>query len=112
MEITVKAGKGRGKSKPRKVAIAGAMTIYGAAGARDTLLDALEGAAEIQVDLSEVIEMDTAGAQLLVLLKREAGAAGKRVVLAGQSPAVMEVFDCYRLAAFFGAAGHDREGQR
>jgi anti-sigma B factor antagonist len=112
MEIMVKAGKGRGKRKSRNVAIGGAMTIYGAAAAKQPLLDALDGAAELQVDLSEVVEMDTAGAQLLVLLKREADSADKRVVLSGHSPAVLEVFDCYRLAAFFGAAVAVRKEKR
>jgi anti-anti-sigma factor len=111
MEIMVKAGKGRGKRKSRDVAISGAMTIYGAAAAKDTLLDALDGAGQLHVDLSQVAEMDTAGAQLLVLLAREAASAGKRVVLSGHSPAVLEVFDCYRLAALFGDAVI-REGKR
>jgi anti-anti-sigma factor len=112
MDITIKAGKGRGKRKARKVAISGAMTIYGAAAVKDKLLDALDGASELEIDLSEVVEMDTAGAQLLVLLKREADSADKRVVLSGHSPAVLEVFDCYRLAAFFGAAVAVRKEKR
>lgn len=111
MELTVKPGKGGGKRKVRKLAISGAMTIYGAAAAKDKLLDALDGAAELHVDLSEVAEMDTAGAQLLALLKREGACAGKRVVLSAHSPAVLEVFDCYRLAAFFGDAVAIREGK-
>jgi anti-anti-sigma factor len=111
MEITVK-NQGRGKRKSRNVAISGAMTIYGAAAAKDTLLDALDGAAGLQVDLSRVIEMDTAGIQLLVLLKREADSAGKRMELSGYSPALVEVFDCYRLAAFFEDVVDNREGKR
>ena len=111
MEITIKS-RGRSKRKSRKVTIGGAMTIYGAATAKDTLLDALDGAADMEIDLSEVVEMDTAGAQLLVLLKREAASAGKRMVLSGHSSAVLEVFDCYRLAAFFGDAVVTRGGKR
>ena len=112
MEITVKPGKRRGKHTARNVAIAGAMTIYAAAAAKDTLLDALNGATEIEVDLSGVAEMDTAGVQLLALLKREAASTGKRVALSGHSPAVLEVFDCYRLAAYFGDAVLTDEGKR
>jgi anti-anti-sigma factor len=108
MEITVMPGK----HKARKVAISGAMTIYGAAAARDTLLDALDGAAELEVDLSGVAEMDTAGVQLLALLKREAASSGKRVALTGHSPAVREVLDCYRLAAYFGDAVAISEGKQ
>ena len=109
MEITVKPGKHGGE---HKVAIAGAMTIYDAAAAKDTLLDALKGATQIEVDLSGVDEMDTAGAQLLVLLKREAASTGKGVALCGHSPAVLEVFDCYRLAAHFGEAMLTGEGKQ
>jgi anti-sigma B factor antagonist len=112
MEITVKPGKRRGKHKVRKVAISGAMTIYAAAAAKDTLLDALNGAGELEVDLSGVTEMDTAGVQLLALLKREAASSGKRVALCGHSPAVLEVLDCYRLAAYFGDAVAIHEGKR
>lgn len=111
MDITAKPAKGRGKRKSRKVAISDAFTIYGAAAAKDKLLDALNGVAELEIDLSGVVEMDTAGAQLLVLLKRETESAGKRVVLSGHSPAVLEAFDCYRLAAFFGDAVVIREGK-
>jgi anti-anti-sigma factor len=112
MEITVEPGKRRGKHKARKAAISGAMTIYGAAAAKDTLLDALDGAAELEVDLSGVAEMDTAGVQLLALLTREAASSGKRLVLRGHSPAVMEVLDCYRLAAHLGDATATIEGKR
>jgi anti-anti-sigma factor len=108
MEITVKPGKGRGK---RKVAIGGEMTIYAAAAAKDRLLEALDGADELEIDLSEVVEIDTAGVQLLVLLRREALLARKRVSLSGHSPAVLEVLDRYRLAAFFGDTAVTREGK-
>jgi anti-anti-sigma regulatory factor len=102
MEITVMPGKGRGKRKSRKMAINGAMTIYSVAAAKYQLLDGLDGVAELEIDLSEVIEMDTAGAQLLVLLKQQSVSAGKRLVLSRHSAAVLEAFDCYQLAAFFG----------
>ncbi len=108
MQITVNPGK----HKARKVAISGAMTIYAAAAAKDALLDALNDAVDLEVDLSGVDEMDTAGAQLLVLLKREATSAGKRVALSGHGPAVLEVFDCYRLAAYFGDSVLIGEGKR
>jgi anti-anti-sigma regulatory factor len=86
----------------KKVAIEGALTIYEAASAKAMLLVALEGAAGIEVDLTDVSELDTAGAQLLALVKREADAAGKRFALGGQSAAVREVFGCYGLDDHFG----------
>ena len=65
----------------------GAMTIYEAAALKDRLLGALQAAGGIELDLSQVAEIDTAGVQLLVLLKREALAAGKSfsVVAHGQA---------------------------
>ena len=44
-----------------------------------------------------------------MLLKREAASAGKRVVLSGRSPEVLEVFDRYRIAGFFEDAVAIRE---
>ena len=109
MEITVKPETGDGNT--HKLAIGGAMTIYGAAEAMGPLLEALQGCHELEIDLAEVAEMDTAGAQLLVLLRREALSAGKRLTLSGHSPAVLEVFDCYGLASFFGDDEANPEGK-
>jgi len=97
MEITIGPDEGC-EMDPRQVTIRGAMTIYDAAAAKDTLLEVLGGAVDLEIDLSEVDEMDTAGLQLLVLLKREAASTGKRVTFSGHSPAVLEVFDCYRIS--------------
>jgi anti-sigma B factor antagonist len=95
----------------KKIAIEGALTIYEASTAMTTLLAALEGATGLEVDLSNVSELDTAGAQLLMLVKREAEAAGKDFALSGESPAVREVFDCYGLHAHF-APVRPQEGTR
>jgi anti-anti-sigma factor len=112
MEITFKPSRGRGERKTRSVAIAGPMTIYAAAAAKDRLLDALDGVAEVEVDLSGVSEMDTAGAQLLVLLKREAMSAGKCLRLSGQGAPVMDVIEGYRLADYFADAVAVNGGKR
>ncbi|OFZ67704.1 MAG: hypothetical protein A2V79_01865 [Betaproteobacteria bacterium RBG_16_56_24] len=102
MSITVKVGKGRGKRKHCNVSIAGTMTIYDAVADRRKLLDALDGAAEIEIDLSEVTEMDTAGVQLLAMIKREAIKAGKALHLVAHSQASLDVLDRYNLGGFFG----------
>lgn len=85
-----------------RVKLADALTIYNATAMKQVLLDPLGQASELELDLSQVEEMDSAGLQLLVLLKREAGAAGKRVNLSGHSAAVIRVFDLYNMAAYFG----------
>jgi anti-anti-sigma factor len=81
---------------------AGEMTIYSAAELKPALLQALSQSEEIEIDLAEISEMDTSGVQLLMLMKREAAAAGKALKLAGHSPAVLEVFELLGLGNWFG----------
>lgn len=80
----------------------GEMTIYHTADLKPALLDALAQNQEIELDLSSVSELDTSGVQLLMLVKREAAAAGKALKLTGHSPAVLEVFELLGLGGWFG----------
>ena len=97
MAITIDAGaKGRCKA-----VIEGNMTIYEAAADKPVLLGALAKAKELAVDLSSLREMDTAGLQLLILLKRESLRAGKVMRLVGDSPASRNVLDMYNMTAYF-----------
>ncbi len=82
--------------------VAGEMTIYHAAEMKGELLPCLERGAEVEIDLSEVSEMDTAGFQLLLLIKREAANAGKLLRLVAHSPATLEVLDMFNMASHFG----------
>ncbi|OGS91858.1 MAG: anti-sigma B factor antagonist [Gallionellales bacterium GWA2_60_18] len=82
--------------------VAGEMTIYHAAEMKGELLPCLERGTEVEIDLSEVSEMDTAGFQLLLLVKREAANAGKSLRLVAHSPATLEVLDLFNMAAYFG----------
>jgi anti-sigma B factor antagonist len=102
--ISIEPGKGRGKRGRTRVRMDGAITIYDAAAGKQTLLEALADSRELEIDVSGVTEMDSAGLQLLVMVKREATVHGKRANLVGHSTAVLEVLDCYGLAAFFGDA--------
>jgi len=98
MTISVEAGPaGR-----RKVVVQGSMTIYDATADKQTLLQALDDATELEVDLSSVAEMDTAGLQILILVKRESLATGKPLRLTGHSEASLDVLDRYNLAGYFG----------
>ncbi len=78
------------------------MTIYQALVLKDELLKGLDGNKELEVSLAEVGEMDTAGFQLMCLLKREGNAAGKEVRFVGHSQAVLEVLDTFNMGAYFG----------
>ena len=66
------------------------------------LLEALQKHQHVEIDLSEVAEMDTAGMQLLILLKRTANRTGKSVALVTHSPASLDVIDRYNLGSYFG----------
>lgn len=84
------------------VSLAGELTIYQAAAAKDRLLAALAEAREVEMDLAGLAEIDTAGLQLLLLAKREATAAGRSLALTGHSRPVVEILELYGLAAWFG----------
>jgi anti-sigma B factor antagonist len=97
MTITIDVGvEGRCKA-----VIEGNMTIYEAAADKPVLLDALAKAKEMEVDLSSLHEMDTAGLQLLILLKRESLRTGTVMRLVGHSPASLDVLGRYNMAAYF-----------
>ena len=78
------------------------MTIYNAIELKQKLLDALLQAEALEIDLSQVREIDTAGIQLLMMAKRESQSRGRTLAIVAHSPAVREALDFYNLAAFFG----------
>jgi len=88
-------------SAPR-LAIADDLTIYNATALKQRLIDALHATDRLEIDLSAVAEIDTAGFQLLVLVKREARRLDKEAQIVAHSEAVREVLDFYNMAAAFG----------
>lgn len=92
------------KSAPshRNIIINEDMTIYHAASQKPMLLEALANCKELNLDLSQVGEIDTAGFQILLLTKREALKANKTVRLTAHSKAVTELLDLYSMASYFG----------
>jgi len=90
-------------SSPRnRLAIVDDMTVYNAGVQKEQLLAGLENCNELEVDLSAVNEIDTAGLQLLILVKREARRLNKKAHFTSHSPAVREVIDFFNMAAQFG----------
>ncbi|HET6718930.1 MAG TPA: STAS domain-containing protein [Rhodocyclaceae bacterium] len=87
---------------PRQLTLLQDMTIYHALEQKTLLLDALAEGRTLELDLSQVGAIDTAGLQLLLLIKREAGRAGKQLKLTGHSPSVRELIEFTQLAAHFG----------
>lgn len=91
----------REDAAPVRISVAGSMTIYEAAAQKVELLAALDSAPALELDLGAVDEADTAGLQLLLLLRREAAAGGKPVRVVSVSPALAEVLDRYGLDSAF-----------
>lgn len=85
-----------------KLMLDGAMTIYNAAEIKERLITSLRAAAVLQLDLSNVSEIDTAGFQLLVLAKREAQRLKHDLRIVAHSPAVQDVIEFFNMAGFFG----------
>ena len=74
------------------------MTIYNVSEQKNKLIEFLSSAIELQVDLSAVTEIDSAGLQLLLWLKQEV----TNLKLINHSQAVVNVFQLLNLAMYFG----------
>jgi anti-anti-sigma factor len=78
--------------------ISGECTIFRAAELRDLLMT---DPALLEIDLSGVTEMDSAGLQLLMGVKLAATRQQRTLRLTGHSQAVLEVFELLNVAGFF-----------
>jgi anti-sigma B factor antagonist len=87
-----------------RIVIDGEVTIYRAADLKLVVLEALRKTRVLEIDLSGVTELDTAGLQVLMLAKQSASAEQRELRLLQHSPAVMEIFQMLDLVAFFGDA--------
>lgn len=85
----------------RRLALAGEMTIYSAAGIKSQLLDASRDCEVLDVDLSQVSEFDVAGLQLIAMMKREALSQGHILRFISHSNAVSEVLQLCNLGPLF-----------
>ena len=78
------------------------LTIYHAQEHKERLLAALDAGSGLELDLSQVGEIDTAGLQLLILAKQEAARKEKSMAIVAHSQAVRSVIDFCNLAAELG----------
>lgn len=82
--------------------LSGECTIYHAAAARCALLDDHKGFDKtVQLNLEQVSELDTAGVQLLLMLQREIGAAGGKLMLQASNETVDQIVGILHLPAPF-----------
>jgi anti-sigma B factor antagonist len=78
------------------------LTIFTAAEMKPYLLAFLNSGDELELDLSQVAEIDTAGLQILILIKREAAQQGKTLSFSMHSRAVLEILELANLTTAFG----------
>jgi len=78
------------------------MTIYTALEQTNELLPHLKIDSELQINLSAVSEIDSAGVQILMLLKQESKHKNIKLSLTQHSQAVVEVFELLNLSSYFG----------
>ncbi|MFZ6801797.1 STAS domain-containing protein [Undibacterium sp. Di24W] len=83
-------------------AIAGELTIYTAAVEKQQLKEFLDTDDDLEVNLSQVSELDSAGLQVLILLKREATQRNKKLRYSMHSKAVLEILEMCNMTAAFG----------
>lgn len=81
--------------------IEGEMTIYNALSLKEQLLQTLNEKRSLEIDLSQVTEIDCAGIQLLMLAKKERTQSGQKLVLINHSSAVLDAFELLGLVSWF-----------
>lgn len=96
MDISVEEASGT-----CSLALAGELTIHHSAAVKERLLASIRACARVDVDLSSVTDIDTAGMQVLLIAKREAEASGARLQLGGLSAAVLDLVGLFNLADQF-----------
>lgn len=83
-------------------AIEGEMTIYRAAELKEVISHQIRRSDVIELELSQITEIDSSGLQLLVAAKLEAAKQNKQLHFIGHSKPVLEVIDLCDLSGFFG----------
>lgn len=89
-------------SVPSVFRIEGELTIYNAASVKQQMDVLLEQSSQLEIDLSQVGEIDTAGLQLLIFAKQESTRRGGELRLVGHSAPVLDVLDMCNMANYFG----------
>lgn len=93
------------------VKVEGELTVYAVHDLKTRLLAALSDGTPLQIDLSEVSEVDGAGIQLLLATQREARQNGTTLRLNSMAPQVAEALALMDLTHEFATvpAGHSEQ---
>jgi anti-anti-sigma factor len=90
----------------------GELTIFTATEMKSTLLAMLYADNDLEINLANISDMDAAGLQLLILLKREAARIGKTIRYVMHSKVVLDLIELANLTSSFGdqiVLAHDEE---
>ena len=82
-----------------RVTLSGELTIYSVAEIKSALAEAMGKASEIEVDLAGVTEVDTAGLQLMLIVKRDPGCDVRFV---NHPPEILRLVDLANLGGALG----------
>lgn len=85
--------------KSARVTLSGELTIYSVTPIKSALAEAMAKASEIEVDLAGVTEIDTAGLQLMLIVKRHPGSAVRFI---NHPPEVLRLVDLANLGGALG----------
>ena len=81
------------------LSLTGDLTIYHALEQKTVLLDALLTRGDLELDLSQIGEIDTAGLQLMLIAKRN---PGKEVSFINHPQSVLRLIDLANVGGVFG----------
>ncbi|MBF0464064.1 MAG: STAS domain-containing protein [Nitrospirae bacterium] len=83
------------------LSLEGELSVVRANELKELFIDYVKTAKDIELDLSSVSEIDTAGFQLLVALKKESDGMGRNFRILSVSPAVENLLDLYNVKDMF-----------
>ncbi len=81
-----------------KMQIEGEMTIFTADELKRQMFDGFAECSGVEMDLSQVTEMDTSGFQLLYLAKKESLDTDRTFRIISHSPAVLSVLELFNIS--------------
>lgn len=90
-------------ARQTRITLSGELTIYQVADVKALLLDEAKGLdKKVLLDLSRVEELDTAGVQLLFMLKKLVLQQGGTLAISDVSESARNILDCLNCSATFG----------
>ncbi len=81
--------------------MSGELTIFDVASVKDGFIQYVQDYAYLEVDLSDVVAIDTAGLQLLILIKKEAKRKSHTLFFKHHSREIKEIASFLHMELFF-----------